>query len=92
MEELLSRWSDKLIGAASGVSTGIGFVFNVATIATFTFYFAADFPGSCEDSFPGSARSTSSLGWAIDQSITQVGGYLYSGCCSRRSTGSGSSS
>jgi predicted PurR-regulated permease PerM len=80
MKELLSRWSDKLIGAASGVvSTGVGFVFNVATIATFTFYFAADFPrllrGLLSWFRPAHQQR---LGWAIDQSITQVGGYLYS--------------
>jgi predicted PurR-regulated permease PerM len=80
VKEFLSQWSDKLIGAASGVvSTGIGFVFNVATIATFTFYFAADFPrllrGFLSWFTPAHQQR---LGWAIDQSITQVGGYLYS--------------
>jgi predicted PurR-regulated permease PerM len=80
MRELLSRWSDKLIGAASGVvSTGIGFVFNVATIATFTFYFAADFPRLLRGLLSWfSPAHQQRLGWAIDQSITQVGGYLYS--------------
>lgn len=80
MKELLSRWSDKLIGAASGVvSTGIGFVFNVATIATFTFYFAADFPRLMRGLLSWfSPVHQQRLGWAIDQSITQVGGYLYS--------------
>jgi predicted PurR-regulated permease PerM len=80
MKEFLSQWSDKLIGAASGVvSTGIGFVFNVATIATFTFYFAADFPRLLRGflSWFSPARQQR-LGWTIDQSITQVGGYLYS--------------
>ena len=43
-KEFLGQWSDKLVGAASGVvSSGVGFVFNVATIATFTFYIAAGF-------------------------------------------------
>ncbi len=80
MKELLSQWSDKLIGAASGVvSTGIGFVFNVATIATFTFYFAADFPRLLRGLLSWfSPAHQQRLGWAIDQSVTQVGGYLYS--------------
>ena len=80
MKEFLSQWSDKLIGAASGVvSTGIGFVFSVATIATFTFYFAADFPRLLRGllSWFGPAHQQR-LGWAIDQSVTQVGGDLYS--------------
>ena len=80
VKEFLSQWSDKLIGTASGVvSTGVGFVFNVATIATFTFYFAADFPQLLRGflSWFSPARQQR-LGWAIDHSITQVGGYLYS--------------
>ena len=80
VKELLTQWSDKLIGTASGVvSTGVGFVFNVATIATFTFYFAADFPQLLREflSWFSPARQQR-LGWTIDQSITQVGGYLYS--------------
>lgn len=79
-KEFLGQWSDKLIGTASGVvSTGVGFVFNVATIATFTFYFAADFPRLLREflSWFSPARQQR-LGWTIDQSITQVGGYLYS--------------
>ena len=79
-KELLGQWSDRLIGAASGVvSTGVGFVFNVATIATFTFYIAAGFPRLLRGflSWFSPARQQR-LGWTIDQSITQVGGYLYS--------------
>ena len=79
-KEFLGQWSDKLVGAASGVvSSGVGFVFNVATIATFTFYIAADFPRLVRGflSWFSPARQQR-LGWTIDQSITQVGGYLYS--------------
>jgi predicted PurR-regulated permease PerM len=79
-EEFLGRWSDKLIGAASDVvSTGVGFVVGVATIATFTFYIAADFPRLLRGflSWFSPARQQR-LGWTIDESITQVGGYLYS--------------
>ena len=80
VKEFLSQWSDKLIGTASGVvSTGVGFVFNVATIATFTFYFAADFPRLLRGFLSWfSPAHQQRLGWTIDQSITQVGGYLYS--------------
>lgn len=79
-KEFLGQWSDKLIGAASDVvSTGVGFVFSVATIATFTFYIAADFPRLLRGflSWFSPARQQR-LGWTIDESITQVGGYLYS--------------
>jgi predicted PurR-regulated permease PerM len=78
--EFLDQWSSKLAGAASGVVTkGVGMVFQVATIATFTFYFAADFP-RLQRSFLSWFRPSTQerLGWTIDQSITQVGGYLYS--------------
>ena len=79
-KEFLSQWSDKLVGAASGaVSSGVGFIFNVATIATFTFYFAAGFPGLMRAFLSWfSPAHQQRLGWTIDQSITQVGGYLYS--------------
>jgi predicted PurR-regulated permease PerM len=79
-KEFLGQWSDTLIGAASDVvSTGVGFVFSVATIATFTFYIAADFPRLLRGflSWFSPARQQR-LGWTIDESITQVGAYLYS--------------
>jgi predicted PurR-regulated permease PerM len=79
-KEFLSQWSDKLTGAASGVVTrSVGLVAQVATIATFTFYFAADFPRlqrSFLSWFKPAAQER--LSWTIDQSVTQVGGYLYS--------------
>ena len=37
----LTEWAKNVVGLAS---SGIGFVFNLATIAVFTFYFAADAP------------------------------------------------
>ena len=79
-QEFLGQWSDKLVGAASGVvSSGVGFVFNVATVATFTFYIAAGFPGLVRGFLSWfSPDRQQRLGWTIDQSITQVGGYLYS--------------
>jgi predicted PurR-regulated permease PerM len=79
-QEFLGQWSDKLVGAASGVvSNGVGFVFSVATIATFTFYIAAGFPRLVRGLLSWfSPDRQQRLGWIIDQSITQVGGYLYS--------------
>ena len=79
-QDFLEQWSSKLMGAAgSAVTTGISLVISVATIATFTFYIAADFPrlqrGLLSWFNPSHQER---LGWAIDQSITQVGGYLYS--------------
>ncbi len=78
--EFLDQWSGKMAGAASGaVTTGISLVFSVATIATFTFYFAADFPRLQRGLLSWfSPRRQERLGWTIDQSITEVGGYLYS--------------
>ncbi len=78
--EFLDQWSGKLAGAASGaVTTGVGMVFQVATIATFTFYFSADFPRLRRSFLSWFKPSTQErLGWTIDQSVTQVGGYLYS--------------
>jgi predicted PurR-regulated permease PerM len=80
VKEFLQQWSGKLAGAAGGVvSTGVSLVVSVATIATFTFYFAADFPRLQRRLLAWFRPSQQQrLGWAIDQSVTQVGGYLYS--------------
>jgi predicted PurR-regulated permease PerM len=78
--EFLDQWSDKLAGAASGaVSKGLGMVFQVATIATFTFYFAADYPRLARSFLSWFKPSTQQrLGWTLDKSVEEVGGYLYS--------------
>lgn len=80
LKDFLSQWSDEILGAATGVvSRGVGLIVSVATIATFTFYFTADFPRlqrSFLSWFPPARQEW--LGWTIDQSVTQVGGYLYS--------------
>lgn len=78
--EVLKQWSDKLLpSAGKALSSGVSLVFNVATIALFTFYLAADFP-RLRRSFLSWFRPQTQerLGWTIDQSITDVGGYLYS--------------
>jgi predicted PurR-regulated permease PerM len=78
--EFLKQWAAKLLPAAGKlVSTGAGLVFEVATIGLFTFYLTADFP-RLQRAFlswfkPGQQER---LGWTVDQSIKQVGGYLYS--------------
>lgn len=79
-DEFLAHWASKFDGAVGGaVTKGIGLVFNVATVATFTFYFAADFP-RLQRGFLSwfNPERQQRLGWTIDQSVTQVGGYLYS--------------
>ena len=79
-QQFLIDWSGKLTGAASNAVTGgVSLVVSVATIATFTFYFAADFPRlerGLLSWFPPAHQQR--LGWAIDESIDQVGTYLYS--------------
>jgi len=78
--EFLKKWSDKLLPAAGQVvSKGASLVFNLFTIAMFTFYFAADFP-RLERAFLSCFRPATQqrLGWTIDQSIADVGGYFYS--------------
>ena len=78
--EFLKQWASKLLPAAGKVvSTGAGLVFEVATVGLFTFYLTADFP-RLQKAFlswfkPGQQER---LGWTVDQSIKQVGGYLYS--------------
>ena len=78
--EFLKQWASKLLPAAGKlVSTGAGLVFEVATIGLFTFYLTADFP-RLQRAFlswfkPGQQER---LGWTVDESIKQVGGYLYS--------------
>jgi predicted PurR-regulated permease PerM len=78
--EFLKQWSDKLLPAAGQVfAKGASLVFNLFTIAMFTFYFTADFP-RLERAFLSCFRPAAQqrLGWTIDQSIADVGGYFYS--------------
>jgi predicted PurR-regulated permease PerM len=78
--DFIKQWSAKLLPAAGKVvSTGASLVFQVATIGLFTFYLTADFPRLLRGFlswFPSPHQER--LGWTIDQSIHQVGGYLYS--------------
>ena len=78
--EVLQKWSDKLLPApGTALSKGASLVFGLFTIAMFTFYLAADFP-RLQRAFLSWFRPPRQqrLGWTIDHSITDVGGYLYS--------------
>ena len=79
-EEFLSQYSQNMAGAASGLaSAGIGLAFNLLTIATFTFYLTVAFPTLQRSLLSWFKPHTQErLGWTIDQSVVQVGGYLYS--------------
>ncbi|HEX6257572.1 MAG TPA: AI-2E family transporter [Euzebyales bacterium] len=66
----------RLVGIASG---GITLIFNLATIAMFTFYFTAEAPGvqrAVLRLFTPAAQQR--IGWTWDQAIVQTGGYFYS--------------
>src|SRR5690606_2773008 len=74
--DFASRPLGRLAGLAS---SGISLVFNVATIAMFTFYFTADAPRIKRAVLRLSAPSIQQrIGWAWDQAIAQTGGYFYS--------------
>lgn len=76
----LEEWSDEILGQVVSIaSSGIGFIFQMATIAMFTFYFAADFP-RLQRSFLSWFRPElqQRLGWTIDEAVRQTGGYFYS--------------
>ncbi len=76
----LEEWADDVIGGVLSIaSTGIGFLFQMATIAMFTFYFAADFP-RLQRSFLSwfGPEQQHRLGWTIDEAVRQTGGYFYS--------------
>ena len=72
----VASWASSVFGL---FTSGLGFLFDVATIACFTFYIAADFP-KIRRAFmtrmpPERQRA---FVWITDQSIEQTGGYFYS--------------
>jgi len=76
----LDEWADDLLGSVLSIaSSGIGLLFQLATVAMFTFYFAADFP-KLQRSFLSwfSPEMQERLGWTIDEAVRQTGGYFYS--------------
>jgi predicted PurR-regulated permease PerM len=75
-DEALEGWADQLLGL---VSSGIGLVFNLATIALFTFYFAADYDRierAIMSRMPPARQQV--YGWVSDTALEQTGGYFYS--------------
>ena len=80
VEENLAEWVTSIFGTVLGfASSTIGFIFNMATVAMFTFYFTADAP-RIQRAFlslfrPGLQQK---IGWTWDEAVTQTGGYFYS--------------
>jgi predicted PurR-regulated permease PerM len=77
---VLSEWADEVFGTVLGVATsGIGLIFNLATIAMFTFYLTADAPRVQQAVLRLFTSETQQrIGWTWDQAIEQTGGYFYS--------------
>jgi predicted PurR-regulated permease PerM len=73
---VFASWGASVFGI---VTSGIGFIFDIATIACFTFYIAADFPKirrAVLTRMPPARQHV--FAWITDQSIEQTGGYFYS--------------
>ncbi len=78
--EAVGSWSSDPFGTIAGIaSEGVALVFNAATIAMFTFYFAADAPRlrrTVLSTMPPERQMK--VGWTWDQAVEQTGGYFYS--------------
>lgn len=76
----MAEWAKGAVGNIFGFATsGIGLLFDLATVAMFTFYFTADaqrFQRTILGLLP--AKHQVRVGWAWDQAIIQTGGYFYS--------------
>lgn len=75
-DEALAEWAGELLGFAS---SGVALIFNMVTIAMFTFYLTADYPRferALMSRMPPQRQRT--YGWISDTSIEQTGGYFYS--------------
>ena len=79
-EEALLNWAKGALGNLVGVATsGIGLIFNFATIAMFTFYFTADAPRFQRSVLSHmSPTNQQRVGWTWDEAVRQTGGYFYS--------------
>ena len=77
IEDELKAWAVSSIGGIA--TTGLSLVFNLATMAMFTFYFTADAP-RFQRTVLGllPEKRQDEIGWAWDQAIIQTGGYFYS--------------
>ena len=76
----LEEWAKGALGNIVGLAaSGIGLIFNLATIAMFTFYFTADAPRfqrTILGLLPPDQQQR--VGWTWDQAVVQTGGYFYS--------------
>lgn len=79
-QSLLANFSDDAFGRVLDIAvTGVGFVFSMATVAMFTFYFTADAPRIQRAVLRlFGPRTQQRIGWTWDQAIVQTGGYFYS--------------
>ncbi len=76
LSSLLGGWADNVLGF---VTSGIGLVFDLFTVATFAFYIAAQWPQimhALMSRMPPARQRT--FAWIADTSIEQTGGYFYS--------------
>jgi predicted PurR-regulated permease PerM len=73
-------WGKQALGGFLGaLSTGIGLIFSMMTIALFTFYFTVDYQRIQRlvlSWLPPHHQER--LGWTWDQAVEQTGGYFYS--------------
>lgn len=78
--EVLGDWAKGLAGNIAGIATsGVALVFNLATIAMFTFYFTAEAPKFQRTVLSHMSPETQRrVGWTWDEAIRQTGGYFYS--------------
>jgi predicted PurR-regulated permease PerM len=80
LEDELVAWAKGSITSILSLATSsLGFIFNMATMAMFTFYFTADAP-RFQRTVLGllPEQRQQEVGWAWDQAIIQTGGYFYS--------------
>ncbi|MGD2061123.1 MAG: AI-2E family transporter [Acidimicrobiia bacterium] len=78
--DAVSGFAGESFGTVLGFAANtVGFVFQMATIAMFTFYFAADMPRIQKATLRlFSPPAQQRIGWTWDQAIVQTGGYFYS--------------
>jgi predicted PurR-regulated permease PerM len=74
--ETVQSWGESVFGL---LSSGLGIIFDLVTVAMFTFYFAADFPRlirALMRRMPPERQKV--VAWITRTSIEQTGGYFYS--------------
>jgi predicted PurR-regulated permease PerM len=78
--EAVSGWAGDPFGRVLGFATStLSLVFDLATIALFTFYFSADAPKIKRAVLRRfSPRTQERIAWTWDQAVVQTGGYFYS--------------